>query len=137
MDQFILLVLGLELDRITSGWESKALLNMLALAWQNCFQMIYERVLFLPGGEARARLYGKGGKKWKDIEAVSGARLSINGLRLCIQAPSEGAVDLAFKMVMKSEQHRLAAKEKVPDLPGPNNALKSDLLMAAFYTVQN
>ena len=68
---------------------------------------------------------------------MSGARLSINGLRLRIQAPSEEAVDLAFKMVSKSEQHRLAAMEKVPELLGPSNALKSDLLMAAFYTAQN
>ena len=77
--------------------------------------MVYNQCLSLPKSEARARLLGKEGKKCRDIEAVSGARLAIDGLRVGICAPSETSLDLTLQLVMKSEAHRLAAKKVIPD----------------------
>ena len=96
--------------------------------------MSYEYVLWLPNSEARARLCGKRAKKREDIEKVSGARLSIENLRVVIRAPSEESLDLAIKMIKKSEDHRLAALKVIPTMPRPENVLKSDLLLAAYYT---
>ena len=96
--------------------------------------MSYEHVLLLPCKAARARLFGKGGRKREDIEKVSGAQLSIEGLSVCIQSSSEESLHLAVQLVLKSEEHRLAALRVAPRVPGPNNALKSDLLLAAYYT---
>jgi len=98
--------------------------------------MVYNQFLALPNDEARARLLGKEGKKCRDIEAVSGACLVIDGLRVGICAPSKTSLDLALQLVMKSEAHRLAARKVILDRQKPVHALKSDLLLAAYYTIQ-
>ena len=96
--------------------------------------MSYEHVLLLPCQAARARLFGKGGKKREDIEKVSGATLSIEGLSVRIQSFNEESLRLAVRLVLKSKEHRLASLRVAQRVPRPKNALKSDLLMAAYYT---
>ena len=88
--------------------------------------MVYEQSLSLPNGEARARLLGKEGKKCRDIEAVTGACLVVEGLKVGIFASSKASLDLAHQLVLKSEEHRLAARKMIPDEQKLTNALKSD-----------
>ena len=98
--------------------------------------MAWEQVITLPSKEARARLLGKGGKKLRDIELVSDARLVVSDLKVVIRAPSMESLTLAIQLVHKSEKHRRAAARTDFNVPEPENVLERDLILAAYYTYQ-
>ena len=65
-------------------------------------QMIIERLVSLQNEEAQARIIGKGGKKRRDIEMVSGTRIRVKGLTVYISAQFEEQIVLAVQLINQS-----------------------------------
>ena len=96
--------------------------------------MIIERSVSLQNEEAQARIIGKGGKKRRDIEMVSGTRIRVKGLTVYISAQFEEQIVVAVQLINKSEQHRLAAELPAGAQTEVADSLEGDLKLAAYYT---
>ena len=97
-------------------------------------QMISTLTVILPNEEAKARLKGKGGRKVRDIELVTGAKILIEKLVVVIRAQSEQQAVMAKQLILKSESHRLAANAATGKQSEVDRHILYDLRMAAFYT---
>ena len=96
--------------------------------------MVSTFTVILPNEEAKARLKGKGGKKVRDIELVTGAKILIEKLVVVIRAQSEQQAVMAKRLILKSESHRLAASAATWKQSEVDRPILNDLRMAAYYT---
>ena len=93
----------------------------------------------LPSRDAMARVIGKDRVKIRDIEKVSGSSLEIvtTNMEVIITGPTEEAVVLARRLILKCIRHGLAANKSLGSRAVVKDAIKSDLIMAAYYTLRN
>ena len=90
--------------------------------------------LDLPNERSKARVIGKACSKIRDLEQASGARLEVRRMEVWIWAHSEESAQLARSLVLKCIEHGQAANKFLGKQPDLANPVKSDLIMAAYYT---
>ena len=74
--------------------------------------MYRNTLTLLEDGISRGRIIGKDGKKIKDIENVSAAKVAIFGSVVYISADKEDSVKLAERLITKALEHCHASNVK-------------------------
>ena len=93
----------------------------------------------LPSQVSMARVIGKDRVKIKDIEKVSGSSLEIvpEIMEVVIKGPTEEAVVLFRRLILKCVRHEIAANKSVRSQAVVKDAIRCDFIMAAYYTLRN
>ena len=97
---------------------------------------MFKAEVHLPSELHKARVIGKNCRKLKDIESVSGAKLAVEGLKVKIIAEKKESLDMAVRMVDKSNKH-LEASFKVPKPQQPQDTLLCEFKTAAYWTLKH
>ena len=101
--------------------------------YQHFRDMIFRRIK-LPSETSKSRVIGKAGAKIQEIGRIAEACVEVQDLEVLIWAPSEEGAELAKRLVLKCIEHGQAANRAVAKESDVSNAVKSDLMMAAYFT---